>query len=77
MKSEDKTLTLELAFIAVFFSMGIASMINADNTRMHLDIFEWSNNKTALSEPILNDIEKKEKLIGDELFFGIVFIGGV
>ena len=75
-KNEDRRLAIELGLIAVIFSMGIASMISATNTRMHLDIFEWSNNMTALEPEIIEEFQEKEEFIIHELIFGWVFIVG-
>jgi len=75
-KNEDKRLAAELGLIALILSMGVASMITANNIRMHLDIFEWSNNMTALDPEIIEEFQKKENTIRDELIFGAAFIGG-
>lgn len=67
-------LAAELGLVALILSMGVASMINADSIRLHLDIFEWSVNKTSLSPAIQHQIDNKENDIKNEQIFGIGFI---
>ncbi len=76
MKNEDKRLAAEFGLLALILAMGVASMISANNIRMHLDIFEWSNNMTTLDPEIIEQFQKKENTIRDELIFGVAFIGG-
>ena len=76
MKNEDKSFGAQLGLIALILTMGVASTMNADNTRMHLDIFLWTNNATELDPTVLEGIQKQEKIIKDELMFGMSFIGG-
>ena len=76
MEKEDKRLAAELGFIALILSMGVSSMIHSNDIRLHLDIFEWSNNMTALNPEIIEDIQEKENTIRDEQIFALSFIGG-
>lgn len=76
MKNEEKSFAAQLGLVALILTMGVASMINADNTRMHLDIFLWTHNATELNPEVMEDIQKKENIIRDELIFSIGFIGG-
>lgn len=74
MNQDDRRLAVELGLIAVIFSMGVASMINADSIKLHLDIFEWSMNKTSLTPEIQQHIQEKRGEINSETIFGIGFI---
>jgi len=76
LNQDDRRLAVELALIAVIFSMGIASLINADSIKLHLDIFEWSMNKTSLSSEIQQHIQEKRGEINSETLFGLGFISG-
>jgi len=76
MKNAEKSFAVQLGMVALILTMGVASMINGDNIRMHLDMFEWTHNMTALDPEVLEKFQQKEKDINNELFFGIVFIGG-
>lgn len=76
MEKEDKRLSAELGLIALILSMGVVSMIHSNDIRLHLDIFEWSNNMTAFNPEIIKDIQKKESTIRDEQIFAVAFIGG-
>lgn len=76
MNQDDRRLAAELALIAVIFSMGIASLINADNIKLHLEIFEWSMNKTSLKPEIQQQLNEKNGEINMEDMFGIGFIMG-
>ena len=76
MNQDDRRLAAELALIAVIFSMGIASMINADSIKLHLEIFEWSVNKTSLKPEIQQQLDVKHGEINIENMFGIGFIIG-
>lgn len=74
MNKEDVNIAAELGLVALILSMGVASVINADSIRLHLDIFEWSVNKTSLSPTIQHQMDDKEKEIKNEQIFAIVFI---
>lgn len=76
MKNEDRSFGAQLGIIALILTMGVASMMNAGNTRTHLDMFEWTHNMTELDPKIIEDFQKKEKIITDELLFATLFIGG-
>jgi len=75
-KNEDRRLAIQLGFIALILSMGIASLITASNIRMHLDIFEWSNNMTNTDPEIGEEFAEKENSVTHEIIFGTVFIAG-
>ena len=76
MKNEDKLFAAGLALLVLILSMGVSSMINANNIRLHLDTFDWTYNKTSLSPEIQQKFKEKEKEIINELMFATAYLGG-
>ena len=74
MKKSEVRLATEIAFIALFLSLGIASIINGQSIHIQLDIFEWSQNKTALSDEIKEEVKNTRNYATGDSIMGVVFL---